>query len=352
MSKGLFNSNLSYEAMIFFCRDLSSLLSSGVPLESALFNISNQTPGEFSSAIKSIGKYVANGATLSDAMSNYNNFFSVVFVSTIRVAEASGNLDSQLSKLANQMEKEKRMEDGISEMIVYPKFLIYICLAILLINLLLMIPLVKSFVPGSVKFDSGFLKYFFQLSNFLRGNWKITLGAVVSSIVVFEVFMSTRTAKMMILDFCSVLPGFGGVIKNDAISRFLRGFALLIDSGISLIPAVKMAGEMSGSNDITLVSRKIAYVLEQGHTLTNGFYNTNYFNSSIISMVENAEKTGNYGSMFEQASRYYEEKAETRLKKVMSLMKPIITIFMAIFIFANIGMLIYPVIQIALKAVN
>ena len=113
--------------LVMFTRQLSAMVSAGVPLLRAL---SSQHDHTDSAALKTVTagivKDVEGGATLADALAKYPNTFNDVYVNMVRAGEAAGILDEILKRIAIQQEKNASMRKKIKSAMAYPIVLMVI----------------------------------------------------------------------------------------------------------------------------------------------------------------------------------------------------------------------------------
>ena len=100
--------------LVMFTRQLSTMVSAGVPLTRSLTTLEEQTDNKyFKTVINDISKQVESGETIGDAMAKYNNVFGDVYINMVKAGEAGGILDDILKRIAQQIEKNETMKKKI-----------------------------------------------------------------------------------------------------------------------------------------------------------------------------------------------------------------------------------------------
>ncbi|MET0980287.1 MAG: type II secretion system F family protein, partial [Candidatus Saccharimonadales bacterium] len=137
--------------IVMFTRQLSAMVSAGVPLLRALASLEQHTE---SVALKKILglviKDVEGGAALADALGKYPNTFSDVYVNMVRAGEAAGILDEILKRLAIQQEKNATIRKKVKSAMTYPMVLIVITILAFFGLMLFVIPQI-----GKILLDLG-----------------------------------------------------------------------------------------------------------------------------------------------------------------------------------------------------
>jgi len=115
-------------------RQMATLLESGMTVEETLSAVIKQSEGhKIKSVISDIRSLITEGYSLSDAISQYPNSFPEIYRASISAGEQSGTLDSVLDRLADYLETSHAMQQKITQAIVYPIFLFFVCAAILIV---------------------------------------------------------------------------------------------------------------------------------------------------------------------------------------------------------------------------
>ena len=115
------NKKIKSKDLVVFTRQLSTMISAGVPLSRSLATMQNQTENKFFKVvIGGVAKDVQSGQPLADGFSKFPSIFSDVYVNMVRAGEAGGILDEILKRLASQVEQEASMRHKIKGAMTYP----------------------------------------------------------------------------------------------------------------------------------------------------------------------------------------------------------------------------------------
>jgi type IV pilus assembly protein PilC len=113
--------------LVVFTRQLSTMVSAGVPLPRSLATLQDQTESKyFKSVISTIIKDVEGGIALGDAFAKYPSVFSDVYVNMVRAGESGGILDEILKRLATQVEQDASMRKKVKSAMTYPMVILAI----------------------------------------------------------------------------------------------------------------------------------------------------------------------------------------------------------------------------------
>ena len=111
---GLFAKKVKLTDLVLFTRQLSTMVSAGVPLLRALTTLQMQSDSEkLKEVIGELVRDVQSGAQLADALEKHPDVFSTVYVNMVRSGEAAGIVDDVLKRLAIQVEKSSAIKKKI-----------------------------------------------------------------------------------------------------------------------------------------------------------------------------------------------------------------------------------------------
>jgi type IV pilus assembly protein PilC len=122
-----FGQKVKLKDLVIFSRQMSTMVSAGVPLTRSLATMETQTTNPyFKKVIAAITKDVEGGIALGDAFAKYPDVFSDIYVNMIKAGEAGGILDEILKRLAAQVEQESSMRKKIKGAMTYPTVILSI----------------------------------------------------------------------------------------------------------------------------------------------------------------------------------------------------------------------------------
>lgn len=344
----LFSNILNYDEIIIMTKNLSSLIVTGVPIETALSQVSNHLPGKCGKVLKKVSDSVSAGEGFADALTKFPDHFSEIFVSMIRVGEVSGEISSQLDKINKQAQKEKDLQGSFKKMLRTPKNAIIVCFLLAFVNFVLLIP-ATSGISGTqglptVEFNS-FINRVIDISNILTDNLVYAIIGLVALIILTQIIFTSKVFATVLQEIFMIVPSFSKFLKKSSISVFFKGLSILISSGTPISVALQMAGNMTSRREMHEVAFVAAHLIDDGDSLADAFYKLEYFENDVIARVKNAEKTGDYETMFEDTSEYFEIQAQEYLDTAMRTIKIMAMGFAFAFAIFQIFLLIYPAIS-------
>ncbi|MBK8976508.1 MAG: type II secretion system F family protein [Planctomycetes bacterium] len=312
-----------------FTRQLSTMLSAGIPMLEALEILSEQseTPG-FRFCLQRVVDDIRNGSDLSKAMEPHRRVFSDIYVSMIRAGEVSGQIDTILTRLAEYLEASAHLRREIKAAMTYPVVSLFLVLGI---AAFLMMGIVPSFKPVFESLDVKLPQLTvitMDVAFFMRDNWYVIFGGVIGFFVGFKFWRRTPTGKRMWDRIVLRLPVFGGLFKKVALSRFSRTFSTLIKSGVPILGAMEIVSQTAGNSVISGIVDEARDRVREGDSLSDPFMRSTIFPPMVTKMMAIGERSGALDALLEKISEFYDQQVEAEVKGLTSLIEPIMIALM------------------------
>ena len=336
-----FIKRVSSKDLIFFTRQLASMLTSGLTLMQSLTIMRDQMKASaMNDAVQSIVADVENGKTLSNGIEKYPQVFSPIYIALIRTGEASGLLDKILSRLADNLEKEENLRQTVQGALLYPLIVIIMMVIVTVIMLIFVIPQLNV-LYSNLSIELPFqTKVVVVISDVINRFWPIVLVVVVVGLYSFRRWYQKDSGRRIVDHYLIKLPIFGKLLVQSMMAEFTRTFGLLIGSGSLVVDSLTKSSDVVGNIHYKDAIRVVAKRVEKGITVSDAFSASPYFPPYLVQMSKIGEQTGKLDESMLKASEYYEREVNQTVKTLTTLMEPIIMVMLAF----GVGFLIFAVI--------
>jgi type IV pilus assembly protein PilC len=325
-----FGNKVKTKELVIFTRQLSTMISAGVPLTRSLATLQSQTESKnFKKIVGEITKEIEGGTALADAFSHHPNAFSEVYINMIRAGETGGILDDILVRLATQVEKDSSMRKKIKSAMTYPVVILGITTVAFFGIMIFVIPKI-----GKILLDLGgpdaklpvYTQAMLNISGFMQSNALLVIGACSLFIYFLKKYTRTPSGKYKLHTLLLKTPVIKGVITKVAIARFARTFASLMSSGVSVLVALEVTGGSIGNKVIEQELREAALEVKNGKQLSEMLAKSDHFPLIISQMLSIGEETGQIDTILLKVADFYEEEVETVINSLSSLIEPLMII--------------------------
>lgn len=318
--------------LVIFTRQLSTMVSAGVPLLRALTTLSEQSESpKLRSVLEMVSKDVQSGGNLGDAFGKHPKVFSDVYVNMVRAGESGGILDDILKRLAIQQEKNDSIRKKIKSAMTYPVILVIITIGAFFGMMLFVIPQI-----GQILYDLGgpdaelptITQVMLGISSFMTTYWYIVIGGIAGLVFAFRTYIKTPAGKKQFHTILLKMPAIGPIIKKIAVARFARTFASLIGAGVSILEALHVTSEAIGNEVFKEALRKGADDIQSGMQLSTSLEKQGIFPGIVPQMLAVGEETGQTADILVKVADFYEEEVDAAISGINSVIEPIMIVVM------------------------
>jgi len=317
---------------VVFTRQLSTLIDADVPLVEGLRTIARQTEkAPFQKIINTIANSVEGGATLSDALSEFNNIFSDFYLSLVRAGEISGKLHDSLNYLADYLERSSALTSKIRGALAYPIFILLALGIVTTIMMTMVLPqLLEILLESGVKDLPLTTRIIIAVTTFFNKYILVILVALAVIGVMLYNYLRTVEGKEWLDDLKLSVPKLGSIIRNLYLARFAETFSTLLKSGVSILESLEVTSEVIGNviyKDYILEARDN---VKRGGTMSEVFQKYKEFPAMVTSMLSIGEKTGKTDFMLDNIFKFYKAEAENSIQNISQLLEPVLIMILGI----------------------
>lgn len=312
---------------IIFARNLSSMIEAGLPITRALSIMQRQAKGELKKVLTKLEEEISRGVTLSDAMKNFPEVFSMLFVSMVRAGEESGNLIIALKNISNQMEKTYQLNKKVKGAMMYPAVIFSLMAVIGVLMMVYMVPtLTETFKGLGVKLPLS-TRIIIAISDAMKNYFLLMIGGVVALGVGFYYALRTPKGKRA-SDYISLrIPVIGEIVKQVNAARTARTLSALISSGVDIVVAIGVTKEVIQNSYYKTILEDSERAIQKGEQISTIFLeHDDLYPLFVGEMISVGEETGKIGDMLAGVATFYEDEVDQKTKDMSSIIEPVLMI--------------------------
>jgi len=317
------------KSKMIFCRHLGVMIESGMSLSRALAVLCNQEKNKnLKKTIEGLAANVKKGISLADAMAKYPKVFNAVFVSMVRVGEVSGNLEEILKILANQLEKDYKLISKVRGAMIYPAVIVSLMVILGIVMMTFVIPKLTQIFKD---FGAGLpltTRIIIAVSDFMANNVILVFASLFGLVFGFIFFSRQEQGKRIFHKIYLKLPVLGQIVSKVNSARFSRILGSLLESGVSLIEALKITSDTLGNYYFKKIVLKSSNDVQKGVSLSKILKDdkNETFPYLVIQMLEVGEETGKTSSILLKLAEFYEEDVDQITKNLSSIIEPVLMV--------------------------
>jgi len=310
-------------------QELSTLVTAGLPIDRSLQILGSLAKNpKLKGVVQDILNRVREGSSLADALGNHPRIFSKLYVNMVKAGESGGFLEVILSRLVKYLQSAKELRDFLVSVMIYPLILTAVSGASIVILVTFVIPRFAKIFSDMGQAIPLPTQVLLTLSQVFRDYW--WLGAGMLALIYFFLRAYNQEEERRFRWDRSKLrwPAVGNIIKKIEVARFSRTLATLLQSGVPILSALNLVKEISQN---LAVSRAIANIhdrLREGKAVARTLEETGVFPALAVHMISVGEETGRMEEMLSKVAETYEADVQTTVKRFVSLLEPLIILFM------------------------
>jgi type IV pilus assembly protein PilC len=335
-----------YKNVVFFTRQLATMIGQGVPLSRALEQLTRGESPVFKKIIQQVADDIATGLTLSDALSRHPGAFSPMFVAVVHSGEIAGALDKVLDGMAIYLENVEIMRGKIKTAMRYP---IFIGSFVSLMMVGIMIWLVPTFEKIYVSMNAVLpapTQLLIFVSKLLRQNLPAFIVLSVVLIVGFNFLLTLDRFKLAWQRNILRAPLFGGILQKNIWATYSRTMSLLMGAGTPILKATEIAGATVNNLYFAKKLDSIFSGLRKGDQLSEALDASGLFPVLVVQLVATGETSGRVDELLGKAAEFYEREIRNVVDSLSSIIEPILIVTLGGIVGAILFSLYLPIFKI------
>lgn len=319
--------------IIFFTRQLATMLHAGLNVNAAIGTLSKQKGNKkLSQVLENIHADTTLGISLSESLKKHKQSFPSFLVRMIEVGEISGNLDTIMQKMANFYEREYEISKKVKGALTYPAVVLFVTVLMMVFILLVVLPSFESMFTASGQELPALTRMMLAMSDSLSSHGLIYLILILALSFFIRNFIRSDRGQALSsrfkLSFFLVRRQYTMIVT----SRFARTMQVLLYSGIPITQSLEITANIM---DNTLLKKQVLKVrdeVNEGETFSRALDQVSVFPDILISMVSIGETSGSLDEMLKKASDYYDSEMERAVDQLIKLIEPASILLVAVLV--------------------
>jgi MSHA biogenesis protein MshG len=313
--------------LVLFTRQMYTITKSGLPLLRGLRGLSASTHNAvLREALEDVLASLEAGRDLATSFGRHPEIFPTLYVSIVRVGEASGTLEQSFLRLGEYLTQDQEMQDRMKSAMRYPAMvLITISIAMAILTTFVIPKFAPIFaalgddIPMPTRIVMG-------ASTFAREYWYIVLGGIALLGVVVRTYLSTDDGRYRWHKFKLRLPVVGRLTHEGILSRVCRSLSISLSAGMPMIQTLAVIARSSGNDYMAEQVLRLRDCVERGDPLSRAAATVGMFPQLVLQMMAVGEETGELSTLLDEVAGFYEREVDYSLKNLTSAIEPLLIV--------------------------
>ena len=337
------------KVLTIFTRQLSTLISAGLPLLRSLRTLGKQEKNpNLKKIMTGLAESVEGGTTFSEALSQHPKAFNKLYVNMVKAGELGGVLEVVLTRLAEFAEKSQRIKGKVTSAMVYPLVVLTIAVGIVTFLMLFIVPKFEAIFKDML--GGRPLPFITQavmdLSRFIQGNFILIAIGITVLIFALRFSMKLPGVAAALDTYTLKIPLFGDMLTKTSVARFSRTLGTLVSSGVPILQALQITRDTAGNLRVSSAVENIHDNVKEGESMVSPMEASGIFPPMVVSMVQVGEETGQLPDMLTKVADVFEEEVDNAVAGLTSMLEPVMIVMLALVVGTIVVALFLPLITI------
>lgn len=315
------------EMVLALTRELAGLIHAEVPLDRAFRLLQGLFPKPpLSAMIETVTQALRQGESLSQALAPFETELGPLYLAMVRAGEATGNLASALDAIVRHLERRIATRKALVSALIYPAILLTVSVLSLALILGFVVPQFRELFDDLGEGLPLLTQWVVALGDIVRAQAHWLFAGLFALLAAFEAWRQTPHGRSTWDRWVLGLPLIGAIVRQTILARYLRTLGTLLKQGVSLLQAAKIAHGTLRNAALESALSGVSEVLKRGGRLSAALQQALPEEVYIHQVVRLGEETGRLAKALEDTGSRLDEWAETRTKRALQLVEPLIIV--------------------------
>jgi type IV pilus assembly protein PilC len=324
--------SVTRQDLINFCFHLEQLATAGVPLIEGLNDLRESVENRrFREVVSGLIESIEGGRNLSQALAEYPEVFSRVFVSLVRSGEQTGKLSEVLKSLNESLKWEDELAAQTKKLAMYPAFVGSIVLVVTFFLMIYLVPQMTAFIRNMGQEIPLQTRLLMSVSAFFVDYWWAVIAAPFVAWGALRYARRVNPRVEYAIDHYKIsMPLVGPILRRIILSRFASSFAMMYASGITVLDAIRSCEQIVGNKPLENALRTAGQQIAEGKGMTAAFTDIGLFPPLVIRMLRVGENTGALDTALLNVSYFYNREVKEAIGKLQAMIEPALTVVLGL----------------------
>lgn len=319
---------ITRQDLINFCFDMEQMNRSGIPLIDGLRDLRDTVDSlRFREVLTVMTEDMEGGKVMSQCLAAHPEVFDNVFVSLVRAGEQTGRMAEVFENLVSSLKWQDELVSQTKRLLIYPAMVLVVVIAVVVFLLVFLVPQVVGLLKTMGIALPVQTRVLIFASNVVIAYWPLVFGAPALAAIVLVFVVRRNPAVAYLWDHTKLhIPLTGPILQKIILARFANFFALMYQSGITVLDAIKTGEEIVGNRVMADGLMRAGQQISAGESLTEAFRNLGLFPPLVIRMLHVGETTGALDTALNNINYFYTRDVRESVDKALKLLEPGLTL--------------------------
>jgi len=327
-----FLNKISNKDVVILSRQIATLFEAQVSALKAFTMLATNTENKLlGHKLTQIADDLQAGISISGALGKFPDVFSNFYVNMVKVGEETGKLNQTFLYLADYLDRQYSLTSKTRNALIYPAFVVVTFFVVMTLMFVVVIPKLSSIILDSGQAVPVFTQIIINISNlFVHYGLFVLIFLILLGFWVWR--LSTTDKGKQYLDSLKLsTPAVGNLYKKLYLSRITDNLNTMLSSGIPIVRAIDITGEVVGSRVYKAILGEVADGVKSGLALSVAFSkHEKEISGILIQMVQVGEETGSLGTILKTLTDFYRREVDDAVDTLVGLIEPVMIVVLGL----------------------
>ena len=258
---------------------------------------------------------------------------SELYINIISVGEEVGDLKSSLRKVSEYLHFRSNLMKEVWSALAYPLFILFVSIVALFFIATVILPKFSSIFTGKEMHYLPFIsRVVIGMGKFINSNLNLVLGLFFSLITGLVVLFAFEETRRFIKDALYKIPGVKEIVFQLEFANMCSSLGAMLEGGVEIGRAVRLAQRVVDNKALKHVLEETAEEIKKGLKISDIWKRYDIIPESIVSLVSVGENSASLGEILTKLGERYSEDFKHSVSRVLSLLEPVLIIFLGIIV--------------------
>jgi type IV pilus assembly protein PilC len=318
---------ITRQDLINFCFDMEQMTRAGIPLADGLRDLRDTLENpRMREVVTSMCEDIESGKVLSQCMSAHPETFDKVFVSLIQAGEQTGRVAEVFKNLADALKWQDELASQTKKLLIYPSLVLAVVTAVIIFLLIYLVPQVTGLLKTMNVQMPVQTRVLIFTSQAIKSWWPLLLALPLLGAVGITLAVRSNPRVAYWWDYAKLrLPVIGPILQKIILARFANFFALMYESGITILDALKTSEDIVGNKYVADGLQRAGQQVSSGQNLTESFHDLGLLPPLVLRMLRVGETTGALDIALRNVNYFYTRDVRESVDKALRMLEPALT---------------------------
>jgi general secretion pathway protein F len=339
-----------------FAKELASYLNSGMTIITAIKLLENQHQEEkrYSDFLNSVKTMIDEGRSLYIAL-NTQKIYSLpdFFLQSINIAGQGGKMVEVLTNMGNFFSAQTKVKKQVGNAMAYPIFIFTVAIGMSGFLISFVVPKITNIFKDTGQELPPITQFVLGISDFLTNHYVLILVGLIAFVISFKlVYAKVATFSRGVDGLLLRTPIIGTLIQNYELGRFSYILSLMLNSGVSYAHGVKLAATTFNNKALRESFERATIKVLEGNKLSNALHRSGGVQPkrNFMQALALGEESSEVANILDNIAKLYNEENDDKLKLLLSLLEPIMMLFIGGVVGVIVAAMLLPIFSMSLGA--